>query len=71
MTPFSRLRSIIRPPSLTAVPAVLCAPPRTAISSSCALAKAIAATTSAVEAHLAMTDGRRSISAFHTFRASS
>ena len=38
VTAFSRLRSIIRPSSHTAVPAVLCAPPRTDISSWCSRA---------------------------------
>ena len=46
-TSFIRLRSIIMPSSLMAAPAVLCAPPRTAISSPCSRAKPMAETTSA------------------------
>ena len=54
-----------------AVPAALCAPPRTDTSSPCSRAYVTAAATSAAEAHRAITAGRRSIPAFHTRRASS
>jgi hypothetical protein len=48
------------------VPAVPCAPARTDISSWCSRANPIAAAASAAEAQRAITDGRRSIWAFHT-----
>ncbi len=70
-TELSRLRSIIRPSSQTAVPAGLCAPPRTDISSPCSRANLTAVATSAAELQRAITDGLRSIPAFHTRRRSS
>ena len=67
-TSFISRRLTISPSSQTAVPAALCAPPRTDTSSRCLRAKSIAAMTSAAEAHRAIAEGRRSIPAFHTCR---
>ena len=52
-------------------PHMLCAPPRTAISRPFRTPNRIAARTSSALTHRATTAGRRSISAFHTLRASS
>ena len=64
-------RSIIRPPSQTALPATLWPPPRTAISSPCSRPKRTAAWTSAVPGQRAMRAGRRSIMPFRMRRARS
>ena len=70
-TRFSRRRSIITPPSHMECPGMLCAPPRTAISNPSVRANRTAAATSAAEMQSTITAGRRSMAAFHTFRASS
>src|SRR3954468_2542779 len=70
-TAFIGVRSIIRPPSGTARPAMLCPPQRTAISRPAARPNRTASATSAVVSHRAITAGRRSTIAFHTVRASS
>ena len=71
LTPFIRRRSITSPSSQSARPATPWPPPRTAISSPASRAKRTAATTSAVEAHCAITAGLRSIIALKSTRASS
>ncbi len=65
------LRSIITPPSGTAAPQYPCPPPRTATSSPESWAYRSAAATSSGPVHRTMTAGRRSMSPFHTDRASS
>jgi hypothetical protein len=64
-------RSIISPPSQTALPVMLWPPPRTASNSPWARAKRTAAITSATPAQRAINAGRRSIMPFHTWRAAS
>ena len=68
---FIRDRSTTSPSSQTALPAMLCPPPRTASTSPLSRAKPTARTTSAVAAQRAMTAGRLSIIAFQIVRASS
>ena len=70
-TAFIGERSIIRPPSHEALPAMLWPPPRTATSRFRAPAKRTAATTSASVAHWRIAAGRRSIIAFQSVRAAS
>ena len=69
-TPRSSDRSIIRPPSHTARPAMLWPPPRTEVSSRYLRAKRTAWTTSAVPVQRAIRPGRRSIIAFQIWRVS-
>ncbi len=71
LTAFIRRRSITSPSSQSARPATPWPPPRTAISSPASRPKRTAATTSAVEAHCAISAGRRSIIALNSARASS
>ena len=63
------LRSIMRPPSQTAVPLNAWPPPRTAISSPSRCAYPRAATTSSCVWHWVNAAGRRSMSPFQTARA--
>ena len=70
-TDFIGDKSIITPPSQTALPAMLWPPPRTESSAPVSRAKSTAALTSAAPAHRTMTAGRRSIIAFQTLRAAS
>ena len=63
-------RSIMRPPSQRALPAMLCPPPRTASTRSCRRAKRTACETSAVLVQLITSPGRRSIIAFQIVHAS-
>jgi hypothetical protein len=65
------LRSIIKRPSPTHEPEVLCAPLRTVMPSPEARANRIASLTSEASAQRAITAGRRSTLAFQTFLASS
>ena len=69
--PFISERSIISPPSVTALPATLWPPPRTEISSPSLLPKLTASTTSAVCTQRAITAGCLSISPLWTRRTSS
>ncbi|MNC57948.1 hypothetical protein D3C75_1076460 [compost metagenome] len=64
-------RSIISPSSQTALPAMLCPPPRTDTSRLFCRAKLTACTTDSGELQRAMMAGRRSIMAFQICRASS
>ena len=64
-------RSIISPPSQTALPVMLWPPPLTETSSRWSRAKRTAAMTSAGPAQRAINAGRRSIMPFQTLRASS
>ena len=68
--PFICERSIIKPPSHTQLPAMLCPPPRTATASSRSRAKRTLRTTSLASAHRAIRAGRLSISRFQIMRAS-
>jgi hypothetical protein len=70
-TDFIGDRSSIRPLSHTALPAMLCPPPRTESSSRCSRANPTARITSAAPAARTMTAGLRSIIAFQIVRASS
>ena len=70
-TSFMAPRSITRPSSTTDVPAMLCAPPRTATSRPLAAAYRTAVCTSDSSAHRATASGRRSTAAFQTRRLSS
>lgn len=66
-----RRRSMVRPPSLSAAPATLCPPPRTATSTPSATATASAARMSSGPSQRAIAAGRRSIIALKIVRASS
>ena len=66
LTDFIRLKSIMTPPSHTALPAMLWPPPRTASSAFVSRAKSTATCTSLASAHRTITLGLRSIIAFHT-----
>ena len=70
-TAFIGVRSIIRPPSQTAVPAMLWPPPRTASVSPLSRAKRTAWTTSLTSVQRTIIAGLRSIIAFQIVRASS
>src|SRR2546423_473473 len=69
--PFIRDRSTISPPSVTALPATLCPPPRTEISSPSSRPKLTASTTSAVCRQRAIRRGRLSMRPLWMRRASS
>ena len=69
--PFMSERSIISPPSVTALPATLCPPPRTESSRPASLAAFTASTTSAVFRQRAMSAGRLSIRPLWIMRAAS
>ena len=64
-------KSIMNPSSLTALPAMLCPPPRTDVSSEFSRAKRTAVATSCASIQRAMRAGRRSTIAFQIVRASS
>ena len=70
-TDFISERSIKRPPSQTALPAMLWPPPRTARRSFASRASLTVLMTSAAPMHRATTAGRRSIMAFQIVRAAS
>jgi hypothetical protein len=70
-TPFIAERSIMRPSSQTALPAMLCPPPRIETSRLCLRANLTAWTTSLGDAQRAISAGLRSIMAFQICRASS
>ena len=70
-TDFMFDRSIMTPPSQTALPAMLCPTPRTDARRSLSLAKFTAWITSAAPAHRTISAGRRSIMAFQMRRVSS
>jgi len=63
--------SMTTPSSQTAVPAMLCPPPRTESSSPWLRANRIACGTSSASPQRTISAGRRSIIAFHTLRAAS
>ncbi len=71
LTDFIRERSIMSPPSQTALPAMLWPPPRTARSRSCFRAKLTARITSAAPAQRTIKAGRLSIIAFQIARTPS
>ena len=71
LTLFIGDRSIISPPSQTALPVMLCPPPFTDTKSRWSRANRTADITSATPAQRAINAGRRSIIPFHTRRASS
>jgi hypothetical protein len=70
-TDFIADRSIIRPPSQAALPAMLWPPPLTASRSWCSRAKFTARMTSAAPAARTIAAGRRSIMPFHNVRDTS
>ena len=69
--PFIDVRSIINPPSVTALPATLCPPPRTEISRSASRAAFTASTMSAVLRQHAISAGRLSMRPLWILRAAS